>query len=75
MALLERREATEGAGSPMERALVSLPPTMRSVFELATEQLFTLEDIALIKGFPVDRIEQMIERARELLQTTLKDEF
>jgi DNA-directed RNA polymerase specialized sigma24 family protein len=48
---------------------------MRSVFELATEQLFTTEDIALIKGFSTARIETILDRARDLLKNTFKDEF
>ncbi|MDM9632278.1 RNA polymerase sigma factor [Robiginitalea aurantiaca] len=75
MALLERSDDKEEPSRLMESALFKLPPNMRSVFELATEQLFTLEDISLIKGFPIEHIEKMLERARELLQTTLKDEF
>lgn len=75
MALLERSDDKEEPARLMETALFSLPPNMRSVFELATEQLFTMEDISLIKGFPIDQIEKMMERARELLQNTLKDEF
>ncbi|MGB5190930.1 RNA polymerase sigma factor [Robiginitalea sp.] len=75
MALLEQKEGKESPGRLMETAIFSLPPTMRSVFELATEQLFTPRDIALIKGFSVDRIEKMLMRARNLLQETFKDEF
>ena len=59
----------------MEIAIFNLPPTMRSVFELATEQLFTPEDIALIKGFSVERIREMLNRARTLLRDTFNDEF
>lgn len=48
---------------------------MRSVFELSTEQLFTPEDIARIKGFSVERIDEMLTRARTLLRDTFTDEF
>jgi RNA polymerase sigma factor (sigma-70 family) len=74
MALMERKEDKE-PGRLMETALFNLPPTMRSVFELATEQLFTTEDIALIKGFSTARIEMILDRARELLKNTFKDDF
>ena len=74
MALMERKEA-QGPGRLLETALFNLPPTMRSVFELATEQLFTTEDIALIKGFSTARIETILDRARDLLKNTFKDEF
>lgn len=75
MALLEQKDEIENAGRLMETTLFSLPPTMRSIFELATEQLFTVEDISMIKGFPVAQIEKMLDRARVLLQTTLKDDY
>ncbi len=75
MALMERNDEAALPRRMMESALFRLPPTMRSIFELATEHLFTLEDIALIKGFPIDKVEKMMDRARELLQTTLKEEF
>lgn len=75
MALLEQDNEKKEPGRLMESALFGLPPNMRSVFELATEQLFTLEDISLIKGFSIEQIEKMLDRARYLLQTTLKKEF
>ncbi len=75
MALLERKEVEKDPKGLVETAIFNLPPTMRSVFELATEQLFTHEDIALIKGFSVERIDEMLTRARNLLRDTFKDEF
>ena len=75
MALLERKEGEKDPKGLVEIAIFNLPPTMRSVFELATEQLFTPEDIALIKGFSVERIREMLNRARTLLRDTFNDEF
>jgi RNA polymerase sigma factor (sigma-70 family) len=75
MALLERKEGEKDPKGLVETAIFNLPPTMRSVFELATEQLFTPEDIALIKGFSVERIREMLTRARTLLRDTFNDEF
>ena len=75
MALMEQDNAQTKPARLMESALFRLPPNMRSVFELATEQLFTLEDISLIKGNSIEQIEKMLDRARYLLRTTLKKEF
>jgi len=75
MALLERKEGEKGPKVMVETAIFDLPPTMRSVFELATEQLFTPADIALIKGFSVERIDEMLTRARNLLRDTFNDEL
>jgi DNA-directed RNA polymerase specialized sigma24 family protein len=75
MALMDQSGEAAAPRQMMESALFRLPPTMRSIFELATEQLFTMEDISLIKGFPVDKVEKMMDRARELLRTTLEEEF
>ena len=75
MALLERKEGKESPERLVETAIFNLPPTMRSVFELASEQLFTPADIALIKGFSVEQIEKMLTRARDLLRDTFIDEF
>lgn len=75
MALLERKEVQKDPERLLESAIFNLPPVMRSVFELASEQFFTTADIALIKGISVERIDKMLTRARDLLQDTFKDEF
>ncbi len=75
MALMDTDKEQTRAERHLESALFQLPPNMRSVFELATEQLFSIEDIARIKGVSADRVEKTLERARELLQNTLEDRF
>lgn len=75
MALLDTDQQKNRAERHLESALFQLPPNMRSIFELATEQLFSIEDIARIKGVSADRIQKTLERARELLQNTLEDRF
>jgi hypothetical protein len=32
-----------------------------------------MEDVALIKGMPVARVEEMMDRTREILRTSLKE--
>ena len=59
----------------LDTVLFQLPPNMRSIFELATEQLFSIDDIARIKGVSIERIEKTLDRARELLRDSLKDRF
>lgn len=73
MALMESRQGLERTEQHLDAVLFRLPPSLRSVFELSTEQLFTLEEIARIKGLPVERVENMLDRARELLRESLKD--
>lgn len=73
MALMDSDKERQKAGRQLETVLFRLPPNMRSVFELATEQLFSIQDIARIKGVSADRIDKTLERARELLRDSLKD--
>ncbi len=73
MALLDTDKQQTRAQRHLDTVLFQLPPNMRSVFELATEQLFTIEDIARIKGVSAERIDKTLERARELLRDSLKD--
>lgn len=73
MALMDSDEQKQRARRQLETVLFRLPPNMRSVFELATEQLFSIQDIARIKGVSVGRIDKTLERARELLRDSLKN--
>lgn len=75
MALFEKGKDMQRTQVHLDKVLLSLPPNMRSVFELATEQLFSPEDIAHIKGLSVPDIERMLDKARELLRDSLKDKL
>ena len=73
MALMDADKQQGRTQRHLDTVLFQLPPNMRSVFELATEQLFSTEDIARIKGVSIERIEKTLDRARELLRDSLKD--
>jgi DNA-directed RNA polymerase specialized sigma24 family protein len=73
MALMDTDAQQGRTQRHLDSVLFQLPPNMRSVFELATEQLFSTEDIARIKGVSLERIEKTLDRARELLRDSLKD--
>ena len=73
MALMESKDSRESTQRYLNAVLYRLPPVMRSVFELSTEQLFTAEEISRIKGIPEGQVETMLERAKELLRESLKD--
>jgi DNA-directed RNA polymerase specialized sigma24 family protein len=73
MAMMDSREGEGRTQHYLDAMLFRLPPTMRSVFELATEQLFPAGEIARIKGMTTDHVETMLDRARELLRDSLKD--
>jgi DNA-directed RNA polymerase specialized sigma24 family protein len=73
MALMDSEEGRGRTQRHLDTILFRLPPTMRSVFELANEQLFPVEDISRIKGLTVDQVEAMLDRTRELLRDSLKD--
>lgn len=73
MALMDSEQGSGKAEKHLNAVLYRLPPGMRSVFELATEQGFSLEEISMIKELPVEQIETILDTARELLRESLKD--
>ena len=73
MALMESEQGRERTQRHLDAVLFRLPPAMRSVFELSTEQQFSVEEIAQIKGLSTERVETMLDRTRELLRESLKD--
>jgi DNA-directed RNA polymerase specialized sigma24 family protein len=73
MALMDQEDSRQRTQGHLDSVLFRLPQPMRSVFELVTEQLFSMEDVALIKGMPVARVEEMMDRTREILRTSLKE--
>lgn len=50
--------------------LHNLPLPMRTVFELATEYQFTLEEIAIIRDHSFKEVRQLLENARKSLETS-----
>jgi DNA-directed RNA polymerase specialized sigma24 family protein len=73
MALMDADQGSGKTEKHLNAVLYRLPPGMRSVFELATEQGFSIEEIAMIKELPVDQIDTILDTARELLRESLKD--
>lgn len=75
MALTDANRPAPDAAEHLERLLFSMPAQMRSVFELAHEQLFSLEEIAAIKMQSVAEVSRTLERTREILQLSLKEKL
>lgn len=73
MALTETEPGREIVAESIKTLMYSMPPDTRSVFELATEQLFSLEEISMIKNLPKKVISDMIANARRLMKASLED--
>ncbi|EPR66344.1 sigma-70 family RNA polymerase sigma factor [Cyclobacterium qasimii] len=52
-----------------------LPLHMRTVFELATEYQFSVSEIAIIRNQSQDEVNQLLEKARQSLETSLLKRF
>ncbi|MBC2839563.1 RNA polymerase sigma factor [Robiginitalea sp. SC105] len=73
MALMESDAGRDQVEQRLDATLFGMPADARSVFELATLQLFSTEEIALIKKQDEAEIEALLERARSLLRDTLSE--
>ncbi|WP_445381381.1 sigma-70 family RNA polymerase sigma factor [Robiginitalea sp. IMCC43444] len=75
MALTETVPGKEKIQESLKSILYAMPADTRSVFELATEQLFNLDEISMIKNLPKKLISDMIENARRLMRASLEDQL
>ncbi|MFS4416440.1 sigma-70 family RNA polymerase sigma factor [Maribacter sp. 2307ULW6-5] len=55
--------------------LHNLPLPMRTVFELATEYQFTLEEIAIIRNQSFEEVRQLLENARKSLEASFFNRY
>ena len=55
--------------------LQNLPLPMRTVFELATEHQFTLEEIATIRNQSFEEVRQLLENARKSLEASFFNRY
>ncbi|MEO9892981.1 sigma-70 family RNA polymerase sigma factor [Aurantibacter sp.] len=53
----------------------NLPVSMQKVYELATDFQFSLEEIAIIRKQSLDEVSEILEKARQVLKTSLLNRF
>jgi RNA polymerase sigma factor (sigma-70 family) len=75
MAKLDEQLGKDAIEKHAEMVLHHLPIPMRSVFELFTEHQFTLPEIAKIRNRTVQEVEQLLENARDLLETSFYNRY
>lgn len=75
MAMMDTESGKEKVRYHVNEALFGMPPDARSVFELATLQMFSTEEIALIKHQDEADVEALLDRARSLLRDTLSEQL
>ena len=73
MALTDTNRSGATAEEHLEDLLFRMPSQMRSIFELAHEQGFSVEEIAAIKMQSVSEVEKLLDRARDILHLSLKE--
>lgn len=71
MALMDSDTGRQKAERHLDTVLFSLPAPMRSVFELANEQLFSASEIAEIKKQTEEEIEALLDEARGRMRKSL----
>ncbi len=69
-AQLDKKLGEEKIRRHADMVLQQLPLPMRTVFKLATEYQFTLQEIAMIRNQSFDEVQQLLENARKSLETS-----
>ena len=72
---LDRSLDKERLERHIHMVLGKMSSTMRSTFQLATEQGFTVNEIASIRGTTLGEVEDLLTRARRLLKDSLVKRF
>ncbi len=70
IAKLDKEWGQENIRKHADMVLYHLPLPMRTVFELATEYHFTMEEIAVIRNQSLQEVQQLLENARKTLETS-----
>lgn len=72
---LDKDLGEENIRKHVAMVLHNLPLPMRTVFELATEYKFTLEEITLIRNQSLEEVRQLLESARKVLESSLFNRY
>jgi len=72
---LDKELGEENIRKHAEMVLHNLPLPMRTVFELATEYQFTLEEIAIIRNQRFEEVSQLMEDARKNLEASFFNRY
>lgn len=72
---LDKQLGEENIKKHAEMVLHNLPLPMRTVFELATEYQFTLDEIGMIRNQSFDEVVQLLEDARQSLEVSFSNRF
>lgn len=72
---LDKELSETEAQNHIKMVLDRLPINMRTVFELFTDQQFTLEEISKIKGIAIDKAEKLLQDARNSIRASLLNRY
>ncbi len=72
---LDKELGEEGIRKHTDMVLHQLPLPMRTVFELATEYQFTIEEIAIIRNQNFEEVRQLLENARKSLEVSFFNRY
>ncbi len=73
MALMDTERGQKKVKRYLDTALYGMPADARSVFELATLEGFSSDEIARIKSLDEAEVEELLENARDLLRDQMND--
>ena len=59
----------------IDMVLHRLPAPMKSIYDLAVNQRFSVQEISKIKGIPVEEVESYLVRTRKHIRTSLKGRY
>jgi len=72
---LDKTLNNEEINRHIKMVLDNLPSAMRSVFDLFTNQQFTLEEISTIKNSTIEEVEKLLKDAKKALQVSLFNRY
>ena len=75
MAKLDKDLGEENIRKHVAMVVHNLPLPMRTVFELATEYQFTLEEITIIRNQSLEEVHLLLEKARKVLEASLFNRY
>lgn len=75
MAKLDAKLGKERIDRHIEFLIHKMGTSMRSVFQLYTQQGFTLAEIATIRKMPLDEVEELLSKARKILKDSFAKRF
>ena len=72
---LDKALHDDAINTQIKMVLHNLPLPMRTVFDLFTNQQFSLEEIAIIRNSPIEDVEKLLKDARKALQVSLFNRY